>query len=205
VLVPDLDIEAILKAADDQIPQEIVNTTVRVSGGYVKLPIFVAGILVRENVPLVELRTIDDVGQILKKFVSEGTAKSIEALSLLSRVGWEDEVQGEAKALAAAVGLQFTELQRSVRELKDQGIVLPRGRYLYVSPDLLAIKAAAELWDARGADLIRIVNDLPGEQPRRHLLLRLAMMAERSEVRKAVERLLGEDGLFGTIEDFDQA
>ena len=200
----DGDIRTILQAAADRFPQEIVNTTVRVSGGYVKLALFVARILAKQNVPLVELREIDDVRQVLKKFVPRGTAQTLEALSLLSRVGWEDEVREEAKALAKVVDLKFSEMQRNVRELKDQGIVLPRGRYLYVSPDLLAIKAAAELWDERGADLIRIVGDLPGDQPRRHLLLRLAMMAEHSEVRKAVERLLADDGLFKTIEDLDQ-
>ncbi|MBZ5726791.1 MAG: hypothetical protein LAP87_17565 [Acidobacteriia bacterium] len=200
----DGDIRTILQGAADRFPLEIVSTTVRVSGGYVKLALFVSRILAKQNVPLVELRQIGDVRQVLKKFVPKGTAQTLEALSLLSRVGWEDEVREEAKALAKAVGLDFGEMQRSVRELKDQGIVLPRGRYLYVSPDLLAIKAAAELWDERGADLIRIAGDLPGDQPRRHLLLRLVMMAEHREVRKAVERMLADDGLFKTIEDLDQ-
>jgi len=200
----DGDIKTILQTAADRFPQEIVTTTVRVCGGYVKLALFVARILAKQNVPLVELRQIDDVPQVLKKFVPRRTAQTIEALSLLSRVGWEDEVREEAKALAKVVDLKFSEMQRSVKELKDQGIVLPRGRYLYVSPDLLAINAAAELWDERGADLIRIVSDLPGDQPRRHLLLRLAMMAEHPEVRKAVERMLADDGLFKTIEDLDQ-
>lgn len=202
--LPDVDIEQILLAAETGIPPEVVATTVRVSGGYVKLALFVARILGKNNVPLFELRQIHDIRQILKKFVPKETAQSLEALSLLGRVGWEDELRGEAEALAGVVGLQFVQLQRSVKELKDQGVVLPRGRYLYVSPDLLAINAAADLWEERGAGLIHIVADLPGAGPRRQLLIRLAMMSEHKDVRKAVEQLLGSDGLFKTIEDLDE-
>ena len=87
-------------------------------------------------------------------------------------------------------------MKRGVSDLKHRGVVLPRGRYLYVSPDLLAIKAAAEIWDARGADLIRIVGGLPGGfSSAEQLLLRLAMMMARHvEVRRAVERMLGDEG-----------
>src|SRR5207249_3922145 len=124
--------EAILMA-EGSLPMEVVATSVHVSGGYVKLAFYVAQMLVKQHVPLVELRQTYDIQRFLKKFVPRDIALSLQALSLLSRLGWEDEVRQEAQAVASAIGLQFQDLQRAVRELREQGIVLSRGRYLYVS------------------------------------------------------------------------
>jgi len=201
--LPDVDMRVLI-AAEPGIPAEVIDTAARVSGGYVKLALYVARMLVRQHIPLVELRTIYEVRHVLKRFVPKEISQSLQALSLLARVGWEDEVRHEAQALASGVDLEFKSLQKAVRALKEQGVVLPRGRYLYVSPELLAISAAAELWDERGADLIELVTKSPGTEPRRQMLIRLATMGQHTEVRKAVERLLSSEGLFRTIEDVDQ-
>lgn len=90
-----------------------------------------------------------------------------------------------AEALAAALDVAFTDLQTAVAALKSRGVVLPRGRYLYVSPDLLAVSAAASLWTERGSDLIHVAEALPGTQPRMQMLIRLAMIREHESVKEA--------------------
>jgi hypothetical protein len=74
---------------------------------------------------------------------------------------------------------------------------------LYVSPDLLAIEAAADLWDEKRAELIDVVLALK-PAPRRQLLRRLAVMSEHAEVRKAVARILSRDGLYPTLKELDK-
>ena len=201
--LPDESIKSIVSKAYPSAPLEVVEIARRLASGYVKLAMFVAGELAaRPDFPLTELRKIPDIRTFLKRFVSEATQKTLQALSLLARVGWEGSLREEAQALARVVELLFNHMQDSVARLKERGVVLPRGRYPYVSPDLLAIQAAAELWDAR-SELITIVSDLPGPGPRRQLLFRLAAMADHPEVRKGLGRLLGDKGLLRTFAVLD--
>ncbi len=133
-----------------------------------------------------------------------GSLRALRALSLFGRLGWQEEPRAEAKAVCRYLKLPFVEFQEGVKDLVDQGVVLPRGRYVYVSPELLAIAAAAEQWETSGADLIEILPKLPGPECRRKLLRRLATMgSEHQLVRGAVERLLGSEGFFRGLSDLD--
>lgn len=185
-------------------PKEIVEIGVRLSGGMPKLAIFIANTLVRkQDLALTDLVKIPDVRTFLRRFVDPNTFKTLKALSLLAKVGWQDDLKGQAEALAKLCSIPFEDVQTSVKRLKEQGVVLDRGKYLYVSPDLLAISAAAELWDERGAALIEVITDLPSQEPRRQLLRRLATMPDFPPVKLAVERLLGEQGLYKSLEDLE--
>jgi hypothetical protein len=94
-------------------------------------------------------------------------------------------------------------LQEAVRQLRDKGVVLSRGFYLYVTPDLLAISAAANLWDERGPELVTVVAQLPAPA-REQMLRRLATMREHPPVKAALQRLLSDNGLFKSLEDLDR-
>jgi hypothetical protein len=105
----------------------------------------------------------------------------------------------EAETVAKFVNLQFPQLERETKKLRDRGVVVPRGRYLYVSPDLLAVNAAADLWDTMGPELTKLVEEFPVQEHRRQLLRRVAMMGEHAEVKKAVEKILSQNGLFPSL------
>jgi hypothetical protein len=185
-------------------PPDIIEAAVRLSGGYVKLAFFVSSCLLKKKdlIPT-EIRKSPDIRQFLKKFMQEKSRKALQAVSLFARLGWEAEVKGEAEAVAKYLSIPLHELQEGVEALREQGVILPRGRYVYVTPELLAINSAADLWDIRGPDLINIVPELPGRGPRRELLKRLATMGPNPHVRKVVETLLGENGIFKGLEDLD--
>ena len=195
------DIEAIIRESFPSIPKNFIDLSSRLSGGYVKLAMFVAETLIGSGIQsATQLIQVSEIGEFLRKFVDRDTQQSLQVLSLSARIGWEEEMQVEAKAVAKFVGLRFSKLQAATRRLREMGVVVPRGRYLYVSPDLLAVKAAAELWTERGASLINLISQFKEREPRRQLLRRLALMGEHPEVRKAVEGILSTKGLYPTIE-----
>jgi hypothetical protein len=200
----DSYIDAILREAFPAAPNELIQLSVKLSEGYVKLAMFMFGIMDKFG-PLSPLQLADapTIRQFLHRFVPPETLKGLQVLSLLARVGWEENLQEEAKTIAKFVGLPFSKLQSAVALLRRQGVVVPRGRYLYVSPDLLAVEAAAYLWDEKGSGLVDLVLKLK-PSPRRQLLQRLAMMGEHEQVRKAVERILSRNGLFPTLKELDE-
>lgn len=202
----DEQMRAIVRDVQPTAPREIEDAVVRLSGGMPKLAVFIINTMSARQIRLPELVEIPDVRTFLKRFVEEETFKTLQGLSLLAKVGWQDELRIEAETITLkALHLAFDQVQDAVKKLKDQGVVLSRGKYLYVSPDLLAISAAAELWDVRGAELITIIADLPGPGPRRQMLRRLAVMAEFPVIKQAVEQLLSREGLYKSIKDLEQA
>src|ERR1700678_1539043 len=177
VLVPlsESTIREILATAIGTITKEASDIAVRLAGGYVKLALFITYYVSQDkDIPAAELAKIDNVRTFLKKFVDSETRRALQLLSLLARVGWEEELKDEAEALAKFFDISMPDFRRGAKALRDRGVVVPRGRYLYVSPDLLAISAAADLWDETGPGLIDLVPVLPREGPRRELLRRLA-------------------------------
>lgn len=199
----DKQMREILAGVTTPMPKEILDLAVKLSSGLIKLGIFVVRQLVENAVSLVELTTIGDVGEFLRRFVRPAILDPLEAFSLLARVGWEEEVSGEAKALAAYLNIPFQMMQDGVQILRNQGLIMAQGRYLYVTPDLLAIFASSLAWQKRGPDLIEIVGHLPGPASRRQLLIRIASMGHHPKVQKAIERLLGEEGIYKSLPDLD--
>lgn len=200
----DANMREVLSAELGSVPPFVTEIAVRLSGGYPKLAFFVArAVIENSSISPDEMRKIRNVRDFLQRFLPSGTLNVLRALSLLQRLGWEAELRPEAEAVATYLGIPFTELQDAVKTLRDQGVVAAQGRYLYVTPELLAISAAADLWDARGAELIRIIENMPTLNSRRELLRRLAAMGRHPEVRKVVEMLLGENGLFQALGDLD--
>jgi hypothetical protein len=191
------EIAAILRTTFSNPPDAFVELSTRLSGGFVKLAIFIVQVLVESGTqPAVELARQFTIQTFLKKFVPHEMFLSLQALSVLARIGWEEDLRKEAETVAKFVSLPFPQLQRETKKLRDRGVVVPRGRYLYVSPDLLAVNAAADLWDTMGSELIKLVEKFPDQEPRRQLLRRVAMMGEHPEVKKAVEKILSRSGLF---------
>jgi hypothetical protein len=200
----DEDMRAVLSAEVGQVPPEVTEVAVRLAGGYPKLAFFVArAVLLDKSLTANEIRGIWDIRGFLKKFLAKETAEALGALSLFERLGWEGDLQNEARVVAEYLSIPFTDLKKGIKTLKDQGVVIARGRYLCVTPELLAIDAAANLWETRGTELVGIIDKLPEVHPRREFLKRLAAMGRHTEVRKVVERLLGSDGLYRSLGDLD--
>jgi len=196
--LPEDKVKEALSAAIRDAPQEVIDESARLAGGYVKLAFFVVRTLQRNrDFSPAELRKTPDIRSFLKRFMDPSTLRALRALSLFGRLGWQDELRAEARAVCSYLELPFVQFQEGVKDLRDQGVVLPRGRYVYVSPELLAIAAAADQWETSGAELIEILASLPSPSCRRELLRRLATMgSEHQMVKGAVEKLLSSQGAF---------
>jgi hypothetical protein len=86
----DKQMREILAGVTTPMPKEILDLAVKLSSGLIKLGIFVVRQLVENAVSLVELTTIGDVGEFLRRFVRPAILDPLEAFSLLARVGWEE-------------------------------------------------------------------------------------------------------------------
>jgi hypothetical protein len=200
------DVRSILQSSYPAAPPELIDVSVRLASGYIKLAVFIADVLVRKGYqPALVVARVPNILAFLRGFVPQETLRSLQALSVLARIGWEEGLQKEAKSVAKFIGFPFARLKSEVKKLKDLGVVVPRGRYLYVSPDLLAINAAADLWDTEGPGLIKLVEKLPDQEPRRQLMRRLAMLGENQEVRKAVQKILSKQGFFKSLADLNDS
>jgi hypothetical protein len=203
--LPDADIEAIIRDAFRSAPKEFVDLTVRLSGGYVKLAMFVAATLDRWGAPPpVKLAKVMEIQEFLRKFVDKDTRQALQVLSVLGQVGWYDDLRVEAESIAEFVQLPMPALEVAVNRLREQGVAIQKGRYLYVSPDLLAIQAAADLWSVKDYRLLDLIDKLKGREPRVQLLIRLVTMGEYPEMKDAVGRMINRRGLYPTLSKLDE-
>jgi len=204
-VLSDEQIRAILSQIPQSIPQEVIDTAVRVAKGFVKLAIFVVQELMKQrDLDLLELSRIGDVGDFLRRFVKPEIRDVLQAFSLLARVGWKEDLGVEANAIASYLDIPMKDMKKGVVALRNQGVLMEQGRYMYVTPDLLAIFAAAQLCEEEGSDLIQIIEKLPGRDSRLQLLRRLAAMGQHPHIRSAVETLLGPAGLYQQLADLDE-
>jgi len=98
----DEDIRVILEQNDPLVPVEVVDTAVRLSGGYVKLAMFIFSTLQRaDKLPLQDLAKIPDIRHFLKKFVSDDTYKTLKVFSLLAKVGWSGIAKEDKRRLSS--------------------------------------------------------------------------------------------------------
>jgi hypothetical protein len=200
----DEQIQEILNHIKQPVPKEIIDAAVRVAKGFVKLAIFVAKQLVEQrDLDLHELSRIGDVGTFLRRFVRAEVRGVLEAFSLLARLGWRDELSIEAESVAAYLKIEMKQMKLQASYLRPQGVLMDQGRYCYVSPDLLAVFAAAQLWEREGPELIKILESLPSRKACFELLRRIAMMGEHPDVKQAVERMLQPDGVYKSLDDLD--
>jgi hypothetical protein len=203
--LPNSDIEVIIRESYSAAPRSNIDLVVRLSGGYVKLAMFVAATLDRYGAkPAVELANVIGIGQFLRKFVEKDVRRTLQVLSVLAQIGWYDELRPEADAVAKFVGLSTPKLEQSVKRLRDQGVAVKKGRYLYVSPELLAIKSAADLWSEKDYRLLDLIERLEAREPRKQFLARLATMGEYPEMREAVGSIMSKKGFFPTLKQLDQ-
>lgn len=208
----DESIQRIVRQISPTMPQELVSFIIRASGGYVKLATAMAESLARNPNLLgaVQLTGVPDIRHVLETLVPDPSDRRVmEALSLLQHIGLDDEVAQEGQVVANFMGIDFRELKRVAEKMRQSGLVVKRGRYRYVSPHLLAVWFATEVWQARGEDIVNDLllaeNGLPTLDAKGALLERLADLGEEDVAAPVVEKLLGPDGLFADIEVIDHS
>jgi hypothetical protein len=203
----DKAIEMIVSGINPGIPPEAVRFIIRVSSGYVKLAAELANAYLRNRsiVSAADLARAEDVRIILEGLIPDDRKrKGMEAISLLTRAGWEGDLSSEGRTLADFMNVDWGELQELIEGMRKTGLVVRQGRYRYVTPHLLAIWLASEVWDARGEDITnQLIGKLPSLSSRKALLERLADLGDNEIAQHVVEKLLSEEGIFPDLRSID--
>jgi len=199
-------LERIIQGINPDIPKEAINFIVNVSSGYVKLATALTKAYMRDPKPVSasDMAREYDVQRILERLIpEENKRKGMKVLALLSRIGWEGEIASEGQVVANFMNLDWKELQDITEEMRKSGLVVKQGRYRYVTPHLLGIWLASEVWDARGDSIFELIENLPTVESRRRLLERLADLGDNERAQQVVEKLLSEEGIFPDLESLD--
>ena len=82
------------------------------------------------------------------RIANEEERSALLAISLVTRVGCAGDVAGELAALATLVGVSRDRLLESARRVKDStGFIAQGGRYLYVTPEIVAVVGFQAAWE----------------------------------------------------------
>lgn len=172
--IPELDVRpltsaqmsAIVRGWNDKLPLEHVDFIVHLADGYVRLAKLASEAVLKD--PSVNVRQILDLHHIRlffnKMLGDQARRQALHVVAVLTRVGWEGDVEVEGKAIAAHLGLDWNHIRGEVLLLdRDLGIAPRGGRYRYISPIPLGIYLAMEAWEIYPNQLKTLPEALPSE------------------------------------------
>ena len=195
----------LLRARFPSLTNDQIAWIARLTAGYVRLAVACSEAFMRKpDIDVIQLAQAPEVRQVLRVLLPENTERKVmQALSLLRRVGVEEDVAQEGKTLAGFVGVDWHDFRSIAEEMYRRGLVGKKGRYRYVTPDLLASWLAADVWSARGDELIELIGNLPTPESRESFLERLKDLGTHEKAREVVQQLLSKEGLFRSIDHLD--
>lgn len=203
--LPPLPSEAIEKVLDNDfatLGAEARRIVVTTADGNVGWAIYLAA-AVRDAAATNALDMINAAGLsefILSKVASDGDFLAISALALLTRYGFEGEKAPELEILGNGLDISVERLVTANRRLAELGLLTKHGRYRSVSPHPLAVLLASRGWEHFGE---RIIDDLlPAldASMAERLFLRAADLGSGGAPALALDRLLGTDGPFRSLD-----
>lgn len=144
--MPEADLTALLEHQQrfESVPPDRRRQYVELAKGYVRLATALC-----EDDPLATQGAL--VANRIADYLARraGSARlPMAALALFTSVGWRDEVESELGAMCEVCELgKLQDVRRALRGLKDHpGFVAEGGRYLYVTPEIVAMWAFDEGW-----------------------------------------------------------
>lgn len=147
---------------------------------------------------LIDAQTWDSIVSDL--LTGQADFLALSALALFSRYGLERDALAELKQIAGALEIPLTQLTDANRRLEQLGFVTKHGRFRAVTPQPLAVFLATSAWEVMGdrilGSLLPAIDDSLAER----LFLRAADLGSSGPAAVAVNRLLGEDGPFRSLE-----
>jgi len=205
--VERLDSESMTKMIRDRFKGLSYEQTAwieRLTAGYPKLAVACGKVVEgRGEIDIAKLTQTAEIKEILKIFLpDEKDRRVMQALSLLTRVGFEEDIAKEAQTLADFVQVRWSEFCDVVERMHREGLVGKKGRYRYVTPDLLASWLAASLWNVRTDEVRELLGRLPTEECRDAFLERLKDLGTDERAQAVIRELLSERS-FSTIEQLD--
>jgi len=180
----------------------------RSTGGYVSLARALAE-EIQEHPELAaanELARQPRVEDILNRLLpDEDHQNAMKVVALLTKVGWDGDLAAEGQATANFIGIPWPRAQDIINEECRRGLVQRQGRYRYVTPHLLAVWLASEVWEARGSDMLELLKALPSLASQLALLYRLADFGDDSRAMGISRALLENRAIFPDLSSIDES
>jgi hypothetical protein len=188
------DIEEIVRGVNPELGLEATSYIAHLTEGYVKLAVEIAKTITPVGATATEVANTYTTRNILESMLPEEKERRVmKALSLLTQVGMDDELSNEAETLARFIELTKYDLQEVAGKMRERGLVEKMGRYRYVTPRLLAIWLAKQVWEERRSETVNLLKSLPSPESRKAFLRQLQYLPDDPTVRWIAESLLSEE------------
>lgn len=201
-------IESILEHGWPTLPYEVRRWIADGTQGLVRLAVIIANNCAHspELAQIGQLCRLYEVRGMLDALIPDGPARqALTVVSLLSRVGWEDEQKDEGRIVTEFVAGpgQYNVVRGSIASLQQTGLATTSGRFAYATPDLIANYLAAEFWSNRPRHIHELWALLPSERSRDRLIERLTALRGEPQVAAIVVDLIGKRGPFLDLDSID--
>ncbi len=145
--IPAPSVEKILEKNFEMVPQERRRAYADLSRGYIRL----AADLCKYDHEMYSAGSLGPGITRLEEYyrarLSEEDQQVVEAVSLLHRVGWKDDVAEQLECLAKLTEVDPNSVRKAARRLKDvPGFLASTPRYVYVTPQIIAEIAFQRAW-----------------------------------------------------------
>ncbi len=200
----DAVMRGLLVTAVDNLPDAAYDFAVRFASGFVKLAVNLAEAM-RDYPDRISWHGLAEVGivkDVIEKFlIDDRTDRQVmRALALLRRVGWDGDAEGDGRIVIDFLNLDWYEARDRVQELMRRGLIAKQGRYRYVTPHLLAVWLAAQVWENYGDRPLDLLMKLPSQTGRQAFLQRLRDLGDDQRTTLVCEKMLASNGMFRDLE-----
>lgn len=125
---------------------------------------------------------------------------ALQVLAILPQVGIEGDAADELGAVLAVLSRHQLRVCQAIPKLQERHLLIRRGRFVEVVPELLANDLAAEVFKA-SADLITTLWLRLNSSAQDRLLRRLIGLSDDPAIAPLLDDILSESGWFHTLED----
>jgi len=130
-----------------------------------------------------------------------------QVLAILPQVGIEGDREAELATIAAVLGRDELSVRQAIPRLEEKHLVVRRGRFVEVVPELIANELAAEVFKGAADRITRLwLRMMMDRSAQDRLLRRLLDLSDYPAIASLLDEILSETGWFPMLEDLrDQA
>jgi len=203
------ELRKVLRGAFIGLSLEDEGFIIRLSSGFVKAAILLARHYqsTRTPAPPAGVAATEEVDAFIRDLIGADPQGDVRAglstASVVTEMGVEGGLEEELEALAKVLGYDGARVRRGLEIGSDRDIVEKVGRRRRVTPEILAIRLAAESWGAHATALVALYESPIAASLRERILRRLASLGRDERTVPIIKRLLDSTSVFSTLKDLN--
>jgi hypothetical protein len=144
------------------------------------------------------------IGALLRKTLLASLApnelEALQALSILPQVGTEDHAKDELATIVDVLKRDEVRVRQAIPKLEEKHLLLRKGRFVEVVPELLANELASEVFKVSKEVVAQLWLRL-SDPARNRLLRRLLGISDNPDIATLFDEVFSETGWFRTLDD----